>query len=101
MRDEKIKRGINLPIIGSPSSEITEKIPRHVGINACDFNGVKPSFKVKEGDQISKGQAIYVWKNDPKVAFVSPVSGKLTSISRGARRALQYVEIETMTHLES
>ena len=90
----KIKRGINLPIIGSPSSELGEKKNRFVGLNASDFNGVKPSFLVNEGDKVAKGDTIYVWKNDPKVAFVSPVSGTLTKISRGARRALQFVEIE-------
>jgi len=91
----KIKRGINLPIIGSPSSDITEKKSRFVGLNSSDFNGVKPSFKINEGDKVLKGETIYVWKNDPKVSFVSPVSGTLKKIERGARRSLQYVEIES------
>jgi len=90
-----IKRGINLPIIGSPSSEITEKVPRHLGINASDYNGMKPSFKLNEGDLVKKGETVFVWKNDPKVAFVSPVNGRISSITRGSKRALKFIEIES------
>lgn len=92
---KKIKRGINLPIIGSPSAEISEKKSKILGLNSIDFNGVKPSFRLQEGDHVLKGETIFVWKNDPKIAFVSPVSGKLSKVQRGAKRALQYIEFES------
>lgn len=91
---KKIKRGVNLPINGSPSNEVTEKNTRFQGFNASDFNGMKPSFKVKEGDIVSKGDILFTWKQDAKVAFTSPASGVVKKIQRGARRALQVVEIE-------
>ena len=92
---KKIKRGVNLPINGSPSNEVTEKNTRFQGFNASDFNGMKPSFKVKEGDTVSKGDTLFTWKQDTKVAFTSPTSGIVNKIQRGARRALQVVEIES------
>ena len=92
---KRIKRGINLPISGSPSPSISEKSTKYVGINAADYNGMKPSFKLNEGDLVAKGDTIFHWKNDEKVGFVSPVSGKLTKILRGAKRALQFIEIES------
>ena len=92
---KKIKRGINLPISGAPGPSISEKNPKFVGINASDFNGMKPSFKVQEGDLVAKGETLFTWKNDDKISFVSPVSGKVIKVLRGAKRVLQYVEIES------
>ena len=96
---KKIKRGLNLPITGSPSLETSSKTTRFQGFNALDFHGMKPSFKVKEGDKVSKGETLFVWKNDPKVAFTSPCSGVLKTIKRGAKRAFQFVEVESNQEL--
>ena len=49
----KIKKGLDLPISGAPEQTITEGKPvRHVALIGFDYNGMKPTMAVKEGDRV-------------------------------------------------
>lgn len=84
----KIKRGLDLPISGSPVQELTG-IARvnQVALLGADYPGLQPTMKVAEGDAVIKGQVLFSDKKNERVCFTAPVSGKVSAIHRGARRA--------------
>ena len=98
----KIKKGLNIPINGEPTEEINDsKKSRSVAILGDDYIGMKPSMLVEEGDEVRLGQVLFEDKKNPGVLFTSPAGGKIESINRGDRRALQSVVIEIAEDEES
>ena len=98
----KIKKGLNIPINGEPAEEINySKNSRSVAVLGDDFIGMKPTMLVEEGDEVRLGQALFEDKKNPGVIFTSPAGGKIESINRGDRRALQSVVIEIAKDEES
>tara|TARA_Y100001970_G_scaffold260365_1_gene342380 strand:+ start:113 stop:1465 length:1353 start_codon:yes stop_codon:yes gene_type:complete len=98
----KIKKGLNIPINGKPTEEINDsKKSRSVAILGDDYIGMKPSMLVEEGDEVKLGQVLFEDKKNPGVIFTSPAGGKIESINRGDRRALQSVVIEIAKDEES
>ncbi len=90
-----IKKGLDLPITGSPEPVIdANKIVKRVAILAQDYIGMRPSFKVAVGDKVKRGQAIFENKKLPGVLHTSLACGEIKAINRGERRALQSVVIE-------
>ena len=59
-----------------------------VGLLGSDLPGLRPHFEVEEGDLVEKGQVLFTDRKNPRIAFVSPMAGRVTSISYGARRTL-------------
>ena len=92
---KKIRKGLDIPISGSPEHKITDfKTPRSVALVGSDFHGLKPLMLVNEGDQVKIGQPIFEDKKNPGVIFTSPGGGVVESINRGEKRVLQSVVIE-------
>jgi Na+-transporting NADH:ubiquinone oxidoreductase subunit A len=91
----KIKRGLNIPIQGTPSSTIDAFVtPRNIGVVGHDYHGMKPTMEVREGDTVQKGQVLFSDKKTPGVHYTAPASGTISAINRGAKRVLQSVVIE-------
>ncbi len=91
----KIKRGLNLPISGSPEQTIeTARPARSVALVGGDYPGMRPTMLVREGDEVRCGQPLFEDKKNPGVCFTAPASGRVASINRGAKRALQSVVID-------
>jgi len=90
-----ITKGLDLPIAGTPSRVVERKVVEVFGLTGADFNGMKPSFLVNEGDFVNKGQPIFTSKIDSRVKFVSPASGQIIKISRGDRRLFQTVAVKS------
>lgn len=98
----KVKKGLNVPISGSPSDDLDlSKKVRSVALLGSDYNGMKPTMFVEEGDIVKLGQPLFEDKKNPGVLFTSPGGGKIETINRGARRVLQSVVIEISDHEES
>ena len=98
----KIKKGLNIPIHGIPAGEIVDsKKSRSVAILGNDYVGMKPTMLVEEGDLVKLGQPLFVDKKNSGVMFTSPAGGKIESINRGDRRALQSIVIEVDQNEES
>lgn len=90
-----IKKGLDLPLEGSPAQSIhpAPDVSR-VALIGRDFIGLKPTMMVAEGDRVVTGQTLFTDKHDPLVCYTSPGTGVVESISRGARRVLQSVIIK-------
>jgi Na+-transporting NADH:ubiquinone oxidoreductase subunit A len=91
----KIKRGMDIPIQGSPQ-QVIEDAPkaRAVALVGFDYVGMKPTMAVREGDRVKLGQLLFADKKTEGVQYTAPASGTIAAINRGARRVLQSVVIE-------
>lgn len=91
----KTKRGLDLPITGSPKQEL-ENGPeiRQVALVGYDYPGLKPTMEVREGDSVKAGQLIFTDKKTDGVRYTAPGSGKVVAINRGAKRVFESVVIE-------
>ncbi|WP_404361873.1 Na(+)-translocating NADH-quinone reductase subunit A [Marinobacter sp.] len=91
----KIKKGLDLPISGAPEQTITEGKPvRHVALIGFDYNGMKPTMAVKEGDRVKRGSLLFTDKKTEGVRYTSPAAGVVKEINRGERRVFQSIVIE-------
>lgn len=90
-----IKKGLDLPITGSPDQVISEgaKVTT-VALIGPDYPGLKPRMAVQEGDRVKLGQELFSDKQTSGVIFTSPGCGVVKAINRGIKRALQSVVIE-------
>ena len=91
----KIKRGLDLPMTGMPAQRIEAAKPvRSVAVIGFDYNGMKPTMQVQEGDRVKLGQVLFSDKKIPGVLFTAPGAGVSKAVNRGERRVLQSVVIE-------
>ncbi|MGI9340278.1 MAG: NADH:ubiquinone reductase (Na(+)-transporting) subunit A, partial [Psychrobacter sp.] len=88
-----IKKGLDLPITGEPSREITEHRPAHVALIGYDYVGMKPTMNVKEGDIVAKGQPVFEDKKRAGVIYTAPAAGKVVAVNRGERRVFESLVI--------
>ena len=90
-----VKKGLDLPISGAPNKEVTElAAPARVAVVAQDYLGIKPKMAVNVGDDVKRGQPLFIDRTNPGVQFVAPGAGKVVEVNRGAKRALISVVIE-------
>lgn len=91
----KIKKGLNLPIEGTPEQKVHQgpKVSK-VALIGDDVVGMKPTMEVQIGDKVKVGQLLYTDKKTEGVRYTSPASGEVVEINRGARRAFQSVVIK-------
>ena len=91
----KIRRGMDLPISGSPEQVIHDgpKV-NSVAVVGFDYVGMKPTMAVKEGDRVKLGQLLFTDKKTEGVCFTAPASGVISAINRGERRVLHSVVID-------
>ena len=91
----RLKKGLDLPVAGAPEQAIGDgPAITSVGVLGADYIGLKPRLAVKEGDVIGAGAPIFAHKDTPETFVTAPVSGRVTAINRGHRRALVSVVIE-------
>jgi Na+-transporting NADH:ubiquinone oxidoreductase subunit A len=93
----RIKKGLDIPIAGSPRQEIDrgQKV-RSVAVLGGDYPGMKPTMLVSEGDQVRRGQALFEDKKNEGVYYTAPAAGRVRAINRGERRVLLSVVIDVM-----
>ncbi|MDR3351680.1 MAG: Na(+)-translocating NADH-quinone reductase subunit A [Zoogloeaceae bacterium] len=90
----RIKRGLDLPITGTPRQKIEPgPVVTRVAVVGDDYHGIKPSMVVQVGDRVKLGQTLFADKKTPGVQFTSPGAGVVSAIHRGERRVLQAVVV--------
>ena len=90
----EIKRGLDLPITGSPIQRIESgQTVRSVAVIGFDYHGMKPTMQVQAGDRVKLGQPLFSDKKNPGVVFTAPGAGVVSAINRGEQRVLQSVVI--------
>ena len=92
----RIKKGLDIPLAGKPSDEISLDFSKGLfAVYPDDFPGPVWKAVVKPGDSVSAGQPVLVDKNSPMIALVSPVSGIVKEVNRGERRHIQFISVES------
>ncbi|MGB1040114.1 MAG: Na(+)-translocating NADH-quinone reductase subunit A [Flavobacteriales bacterium] len=91
----KIRKGLNLKIKGSPELN-TNEVPNssHYAIKPTDFPSLTPKMVVKQGDKVKVGTPVFHDKYRESIQYVSPVSGEVTEVKRGAKRKILEVVIK-------
>lgn len=91
----KIRRGLDLPITGSPIQSIEEGPQvRQVALTGFDYHGMKPTMAVKVGDKVKLGQEVFSDKKIPGVIYTAPASGTVSAINRGDQRVFHSLVID-------
>lgn len=91
----KIKKGLDLPITGSPEQAIAQgKKVSQVALVGFDYVGMKPTMLVQEGDTVKKGQVLFTDKKTAGVKYTAPAAGVVKEINRGKRRVFESIVIE-------
>ncbi|MEJ6592369.1 MAG: NADH:ubiquinone reductase (Na(+)-transporting) subunit A, partial [SAR86 cluster bacterium] len=91
----KTKKGLNLPIAGSPQQTIEVSRPaRSVALVGFDYPGLKPTMEVAVGDRVVTGQLLFTDKKTPGIQFTAPACGTVSAINRGAKRVFQSLVID-------
>ena len=91
-----IRKGLDIPISGAAEKRLTDA--RNIStyaVKPIDFVGLTPRMMVEEGDAVNVGDALFCDKNDERIRFTSPVSGKVKAIVRGEKRKLLEVVVES------
>jgi Na+-transporting NADH:ubiquinone oxidoreductase subunit A len=88
-KDIRITKGLDIRLAGESEKTLTNAPrSRTFVINPLDFHLITPRLSLKEGAKLQVGDEIWFSKNNEKIKFVSPVSGTLTEIKRGAKRVI-------------
>ena len=93
-KDIRVKKGLDLKLKGVADNAIVDAPRSSVyAIKPLDFHAVVPKLVLKEGASVKAGEPIFYSKYDEPVKFVSPVSGKISEVVRGAKRRILEVRI--------
>lgn len=93
-KDIRIKKGLNINLVGAAEQTTSKAVLSNVyALNLNDFHGITPKMLVKQGVEVKAGEALFYNKNNEDMLFVSPVSGELVEIERGARRKILSLKI--------
>jgi len=88
-RRVRIKQGLDLHLGVAPDSTIN--FPKPSGTTAIlgrDFPGTRFDVLADKGELVKAGEPVMRDRSLPDVLFTSPVSGIVSAVNRGARRAL-------------
>ena len=91
----RLRKGLDIKLLGAPVKELTEVgLAESYALCPDDFTGVTPKPVVKEQQTVKAGEALFIDKNHPEVKFVSPVSGEVVAVNRGARRKVMSIVVK-------
>ena len=91
----KLRKGLDINLKGKAVQELKPvKEPGFYALVPDDFTGITPKVVVKEQEYVMAGGPLFIDKNHPELKFVSPVSGVVTSVERGARRKVLNIVVE-------
>ncbi|MEM1052734.1 MAG: Na(+)-translocating NADH-quinone reductase subunit A [Pseudomonadota bacterium] len=91
----RLKKGLDLPVAGAPQQQIfTGPQITRAAMLGGDYIGLKPRLAVQEGDLVGAGAPLFAHKDTPETYITSPISGRVTAINRGYRRALVSVVVQ-------
>ncbi len=91
----RIVKGLDIPIEGAPEQAVYDAVETDsVALLGRDHVGLRPALLANEGDRIALGQPLFADRSDDRIVFVSPGSGVIKEVNRGARRALLSVVVD-------
>ena len=90
----KLRKGLDISLKGKAEEVLfTVEEPGLIGLVPDDFPGVTPKIVVRPDQEVKAGTPLFIDKKNPEVKFVSPVSGVVTAVERGARRKVLNITV--------
>jgi len=100
--DIRIKKGLDIKLKGEAEKTIENAVVSNAySIRPEDFHGVIPKLITKEGTKVKAGEPVFYNKDMEDMKFVSPVSGEVVEVERGARRRIMAIKIQADKTQES
>ena len=97
----KIKKGLDINLKGKASDVLLSgKGSDSYAIVPDHYNGISPKVIAKVGEKVKAGSVLMIDKNRPEIKFVSPVSGEVTAVNRGAKRKVLSIVVKPDAQLE-
>jgi Na+-transporting NADH:ubiquinone oxidoreductase subunit A len=93
-RSIKLKKGLDIQLLGEAEKVIAPLETLQYALKPTDFPGIFPKLLVKAGDTVKAGTPVFYDKYREEIKVCSPVSGTVTDIVRGEKRALLEIRIE-------
>ena len=91
-----LRRGYSVALSGAPEQTVHDAPPiAAAALLGTDTPGMRARLEVAVGDPVAVGQILYRDRAHPKVAFASPVSGRVAGIDFGPRHALSALRLTT------
>lgn len=91
----KIKKGLTIPLTGTPRGEVNTISSKTVALDFTPFSPtIRPHLLIDVGDHVVCGQPIIEEKGDLKRIWTAPAAGIVREIRRGEKRALNSIVIE-------
>ncbi len=91
----RLRKGLDIRLLGAPVKEITQVgLADTYALCPADYTGITPKPVVKEQQTVKAGEPLFIDKNHPEVNFVSPVSGEVVAVNRGARRKVLSIVVK-------
>ena len=89
----KISKGVDIKLVGKAEEKLGAIESATVALKPTDFHGIIPKLEVKEGDEVKAGTPLFHDKSNNNIKFVSPVSGEVAAVIRGAKRRILEVRV--------
>jgi Na+-transporting NADH:ubiquinone oxidoreductase subunit A len=94
MAVHRIRKGLDLPIAGTPKQTITRGPEiALVALVGDDFPGLKPQVRVEVGQEVRRGALLCEDAALPGVRHTAPGAGRVEAIHRGPKRGLESIVI--------
>lgn len=92
----KLRKGLDIRLVGeAKTSKSSLPHPKSISIKPTDFHGMTPKMVVKEGGKVNAGSTLFFDKYNESIKYVSPISGTLKAVVRGAKRRILEVVVES------
>lgn len=91
-----LKKGFDIPVKGVPVGGVENVTVSKFAIQPKNFPYIFPIPKVtvEVGEHVNAGDDLFYDRDNTSVKFVSPVSGKVVDIHRGAKRSIAEIIVE-------
>ena len=91
----KIRKGLDVRLVGEAEKvKVEAPVAKTYALKPTDFHGLIPKMVKKVGEQVKAGTPIFFDKYRDEIQYVSPVSGTVKEIKRGAKRKILEVIID-------
>lgn len=90
-----LTKGHNILLEGEAAGSFEKIAVNRFALQPTNFHGISPipKVEVEVGQNVKAGDVLFYDKKRPDIKFVSPVSGEITSIERGDKRAIASIQI--------
>ncbi|NNE26286.1 MAG: Na(+)-translocating NADH-quinone reductase subunit A [Saprospiraceae bacterium] len=89
----KLKKGFDIKLAGTANEPVVPGNVNRYAVKPTNFRGIAPIPKVEVsvGDDVQAGDVLFYDKTNPEIKYVSPVSGEVVEVRRGAKRSISHV----------